>query len=90
MYTFTILAALLASSASLASAGVATVNNYCSYDIVVSHVDGNGQSAGVAIGSNGGQYIEPISGSGVSIKLTRDGDVYGGNVSIPSSPLSSQ
>jgi len=28
--------------------------------------------------------MEPISGSGVSIKLTRDGNVYGGNVSFPS------
>jgi len=82
MHSFTILTALLASGVSLASAGRATVNNYCGYDIVVTHVDGNGQTDGVAIGSNGGQYIENISGSGVSIKLTRDGNVYGGNVSV--------
>lgn len=82
MYTATIIAALLASGASLVAAGQATVNNYCSYNVVVNHVDGNGQQGGVTIGSNGGRYVENISGSGVSIKLTRDGNVYGGNVSF--------
>jgi len=87
MHSFTLITALLASSASLASAGRATINNYCGYNVVVTHVDGNGQQAGATIGSNGGVYSEDINGSGVSLKLTLDGNVYAGNVSL--SPKSS-
>jgi len=85
MYSFTLIAALIASGASFAAAGRATITNHCGFNVIVTHVDSNGQRAGATIGSNGGIYSEAISGNGVAIKLTTDGNVYGGNVS-PSPP----
>lgn len=79
MHTFAILASLLAASASLAAAGTATVNNYCNFNVVVTR-----DSKSTTLGANGGKYTETIAGSAAAIKLTRDGNVYGGNVSLAS------
>lgn len=85
MHGLTFTAGLIAAAASLTSAaptpgsyGSVTVTNNCNFPVYIMHVDQNGQFNNQPY-APGSTYSEPMFFQGVSLKFTKDGNIYAGN-----------